>query len=136
MKHLVRNTAFGAIAAAFAATAGAPAFADPPHCPPGHAKKGWCGNGWKADGYDRWRDRDRDRRDERRAYEEGYEDGQRDAIRYNGRYYEDYRVIRDYDRYGLQPPPRGQYYAEVDGQVMMVELATQLVTQLLAEGRY
>lgn len=130
MKHLIRNTAFGVVATAFAASA-APAFADPPHCPPGHAKKGWCGPGWKADGYDQWRDR----RDEQRAYQEGYEDGQRDAIRYNGRYYDDYRVIRDYDRYGLQPPPQGYYYAEADGNVMMVQLATQLVTELLSNRR-
>ncbi|WP_158085686.1 RcnB family protein [Henriciella aquimarina] len=131
MKHLIRTTAFGVVAAAFAASA-APALAKPPHCPPGHAKKGWCGPGWKADGYDQWRDRG----GEQRAYEQGYKDGQRDAIRYDGRYYDDYRVIRDYDRYGLQAPPSGHYYAEVDGDVMMVELATQLVTQLMSNGRY
>lgn len=132
MTRIRKLSAMGAVAAAFAASAGAPAFADPPHCPPGHAKKGWCGPGWKARGYDDWRDR----RDEQRAYDEGYEDGQRDAIRYNGRYYDDYRVIRDYDRYGLNPPPNGYYYAEVDGDVMMVQLATQLVTELLSNGRY
>lgn len=132
MTRLIRYSTFGAIAAAFAVSTGAPALADPPHCPPGHAKKGWCGNGWQADGYDQWRDR----RDEQRAYEEGYEDGRRDAIRHDGRYYDDYRVIRDYDRYGLNRPPEGYYYAEVDGDVMMVELATQLVTQLLSNGRY
>ncbi len=121
----------GAAAAAFAVAAGAPAFADPPHCPPGHAKKGWCGPGWKADGYDQWRQRS----DEQRAYNEGYEDGRRDAIRYDGRYYDDYRVIRDYGRYGLNPPPSGHYYAEVDGDIMMVQLATQLVTELLTGHR-
>lgn len=127
MKNLMRNSAFAAVAAAFAATA-APAFADPSHCPPGHAKKGWCSPD-RAD----YRDRDRfdDRRDEQRAYREGYEDGQRDAIRYNGRIYDDYRVIRDYDRYGLSAPRDGYYYAEVDGDIVMVQLATQLVTQLL-----
>ena len=127
MKNLMRNSAFAAVATAFAATA-APAFADPSHCPPGHAKKGW-GSPDRAD----YRDRDRfdDRRDEQRAYREGYEDGQRDAIRYNGRTYDDYRVIRDYDRYGLSAPRDGYYYAEVDGDIVMVQLATQLVTQLL-----
>ena len=127
MKNLMRNSAFSAAAAAFIATA-APAFADPQHCPPGHAKKGWC-----TPGVDRAHDRDRydDRRDEQRAYNEGYEAGQRDAIRYNGRSYSDYRVIRDYDRYGLSAPRDGYYYAEVDGDVVMVQLATQLVTQLL-----
>lgn len=126
MKNLMRNSAFGAVAAAFIATA-APAFADPPHCPPGHAKKGLC---TPAGDRDHYRHRD-DRRDEQRAYNEGYEAGQRDAIRYNGRSYSDYRVIRDYDRYGLSAPRDGYYYAEVDGDVVMVQLATQLVTQLL-----
>ncbi|WP_018149225.1 RcnB family protein [Henriciella marina] len=131
MKNLMRNSAFAAIATAFAATA-APAFADPPHCPPGHAKKGLCSPAGDR-GHYRDRDRDRwdDRRDEQRAYNDGYEDGQRDAIRYNGRTYRDYRVIRDYDRYGLSAPRDGYYYAEVDGDVVMVQLATQLVTQLL-----
>lgn len=136
MKRMMKYTGLGAVAAAFALSAATPAFAKPPHCPPGHAKKGWCGPGWKADGYDKWRDRDHDRRDEQRAYNEGYEDGQRDAIRYNGRYYDDYTVIRDYDRYGLDRPPNGYYYAEVDGDVMMVQLATQLVTQLLSNRGY
>ena len=130
MKNLVKNSAFGAIAAAFTVAVGAPAFADPPHCPPGHAKKGWCGTS-----YDRWdrRDHDRwdDRRDEERAYRQGYEEGRRDAIRYNGRTYTDYRVIDDYARYDLAPPPQGYYYAERNGDIMMVQLATQLVTQLL-----
>jgi Ni/Co efflux regulator RcnB len=125
MKTLMKNSAFSAIAAAFVATA-APAFADPKHCPPGHAKKGWC-----SSAADRDHDRREERRDERRAYNEGYEDGQRDAIRYNGRTYNDYRVIRDYDRYGLNAPREGYYYAEVDGDVVMVRLATQLVTELL-----
>ncbi|WP_182482226.1 RcnB family protein [Henriciella barbarensis] len=127
MKKLIKFGAYGAAAAAFAATA-TPAFADPQHCPPGHAKKGWCTPGGDRSDY---RDRYDDRRDEQRAYNEGYEDGQRDAIRYNGRTYNDYRVIRDYDRYGLNAPRDGYYYAEVDGDIVMVQLATQLVTQLL-----
>lgn len=99
-----------------------PAFADPPHCPPGHAKKGECG--WRSD------------RAEQRAYEQGYRDAQRDAWR-RGDYLRGddvrYVVIReqDYDRYRLAPPPRGHYYAEVDGQVLLVQAATQLILQVL-----
>ncbi len=113
-------------AMAVGASAFAPAFADPPHCPPGHAKKGECG----------WRDNDRD---ERRAYEQGYRDAQRDAWR-RGDYLRGddvrYVVIRqnDYDRYDLPPPPRGQYYAEVDGQILLVQAATQLILQALNNG--
>ena len=127
MKNLMQNSAFAAVATAFAASA-APAFADPQHCPPGHAKKGWC-----SPANDRAHHRDRwdDRRDEQRAYNEGYEDGQRDAIRYNGRDYYDYRMIRDYDHYGLNAPRTGYGYAEIDGDIVMVQLATQLVTELL-----
>ena len=125
MRHLVKYSAFAAAATAFMVTA-APANADPKHCPPGHAKKGWCSP-------DRHHDRYEDRRDEARAYREGYREGRRDAIRYNGRTYTDYRVIDDYGRYGLNQPPNGYYYAEVDGDIMMVQLATQLVTQLLSQ---
>lgn len=104
---------------------GAVAFADPPHCPPGHEKKGWCSN----DRYD-YRD---DRRDEREAYRDGYEAGKRDAIRYGDRYYDDYRRIDDYRRYGLDAPPRGYYYAQVDNdEVVLVAAATQLITQFLS----
>ena len=128
MKNLKKYAAVSALAAAFTLSLTAPAFADPKHCPPGHAKKGWCSN------YDRGHDHWDDRRDEARAYEEGYREGRRDAIRYNGRYYEDYRVIEDYGRYNLSAPPNGYYYAEVDGDILMVQLATQVVTQLLNGG--
>ena len=93
------------------------AAAEPPHCPPGHAKKGWCDH-----------DRDRAARSEQRAYEEGYHDGQRDAIRYGDRSYNEYQVIRDYDRYGLRAPRDGYYYAELDsGEIVMVAIASQLI---------
>ena len=134
MRHLVKYSAFAAAATAFMFTA-APANADPKHCPPGHAKKGWCSPHHdrydKRDRHDRY-DRYEDRRDEARAYRDGYREGRRDAIRYNGRTYTDYRVIDDYGRYGLNRPPNGYYYAEVDGDIMMVQLATQLVTQLFS----
>ena len=126
MKNLIKFGAYGAAAAAFAATA-TPAMADPKHCPPGHAKKGWCTPAGH-DRHDRWDDR----RDEQRAYNQGYEEGRRDALRYNGRDYYDYRMISDYDRYGLSAPRAGYGYAEIDGDIVMVQLATQLVTQLLS----
>lgn len=107
----------------FAAFAAGAAQADPPHCPPGHAKKGWCDAR-----------QDRDWRDERRAYEDGYRDGQRQARwELNRRLPRDvdYIVVRDYDRYDLGPPPRGHYYAEVDGDILLIQAATQLVLQAL-----
>lgn len=133
MKTL-KYSAFGAAAAAIAISTGATAMAQPKHCPPGHAKKGWCSPAYDRGDYHRYHDRWDDRRDEARAYREGYREGRRDAIRYNGQYYDDYRVIDDYGRYDLAPPPNGYYYAEVDGDIMMVQLATQLVTELLGSG--
>ena len=109
---------------------GLAAFAEPPHCPPGHEKKGWCDNDRRAD---RWDERE-DARERREAYREGYEDGKRDAIHYGDRYYSDYRVIDNYNRYDLSPPPNGYYYAEVDDQVVMVRAATQLITQFFSEN--
>lgn len=88
-----------------------------PHCPPGQAKKGNC---------ERWHDD--------RAYEEGYRDGQRDARWEIGRRLPDdvrYVVVRDYDRYHLRPPPRGHFYAEVDGRILLIQAATQLVLEAL-----
>jgi Ni/Co efflux regulator RcnB len=121
------------VAAAFVASIGAgAAFADPPHCPPGQAKKGNCVL-WYDDGY--WRDY----RDEQRAYNEGFRDGRREGreqARWEiGRRLSDdvdYIVIRDYDRYHLRPPPRGHYYAEVDGRILMIQAATQIVLDALS----
>lgn len=121
------------VASTFVAAFGAgAAFADPPHCPPGQAKKGNCVL-WYDDGY--WRDY----RDEQRAYDEGFRDGRREG-RQEARWEigralprdVDYVVIRDYDRYHLRPPPRGHYYAEVDGRVLLIQAATQMVLDALA----
>ena len=116
------------VAAAFAASIGAgAAFADPPHCPPGQAKKGNCVL-WYDDGY--WRDH----RAEDRAYEQGYRDGRREARWAIGRALPrdiDYIVVRDYDRYHLRPPPRGHYYVEVDGRILIIQAATQIVLDAL-----
>lgn len=124
MTRIYGRTALAAVAAVLIGSA-VPAFADPQHCPPGHEKKGWCNS--HHSGWD-------DGRDEARAYREGYEEGRRDAIRYGERYYSDYDVIEDYGRYGLNPPPNGYYYARVDDDILMVQLATQVVTQLLSNN--
>jgi Ni/Co efflux regulator RcnB len=121
------------VAAAFVASIGAgAAFADPPHCPPGQAKKGNCVL-WYDDGY--WRDY----RDEQRAYDEGFRDGRREG-RLQARWEighrlpddVDYVVVRDYDRYHLRAPPRGHYYAEVDGRILLIQAATQMVLDALS----
>lgn len=106
------------------------AAADPKHCPPGHEKKGWCDNDRVRDYRDRddWYD---DRRDEQRAYNDGYRDGQRAAIRYGDRSYTNYRVINDYQRYGLRAPPTGQYYAQMDDDIVLVMAATQLIQEFI-----
>jgi Ni/Co efflux regulator RcnB len=110
----------------------ATAFADPPHgCPPGLARQGRC-----DEHRSRHRDRDdryEDRRDEAEAYRAGYEDGQRDAWRAGDRLHGNYNVIRsyEYDRYGLQPPPNGFYYAKVDDDVLLVSAATQIISELI-----
>lgn len=121
----------------------AAASAAPDHCPPGHAKKGWCAAGYghharyRADrGHHRY-DHRPERRDEARAYREGYEDGRREALR-RGHYIPhgaNYRVIEDYRRYGYDQPPYGYQYAEVDGEVLMVQIATQLIAQALTGTR-
>jgi Ni/Co efflux regulator RcnB len=116
----LRTLALAAITACFASGT---AVAQP-HCPPGQAKKGNC---------ERWYD-DRYYRSDDRAYEEGYRDGRRDARWEIGRRLPDdvrYIVLRDYDRYHLRPPPRGHYYAEVDGRILLIQAATQLVLEAL-----
>ena len=104
-----RIATLSALAAIMTLTAAGPAFAD--------------------HGHHKWKKHKHHQAD--RAYEQGYRDGRHDAIRYRDRAYTDYYVIEDYHRYNLAPPPHGYYYARVDGDVVMVQLATQLVTQLL-----
>lgn len=121
-------------------------------CPPGLAKKGWCekyphysGSHWTrrddADGNYRYRrddDRERallrqDRLDD--IYEEGYRDGRRDALRIGERLNSDrYRVLDRslyYDRYGRRLDD-GYYYAEADGQRLLVDIATGAIIDLLS----
>lgn len=106
--------------------------AGPKHCPPGHEMKGWCSS---SNGYYKspdYRDRDRDRL--RRAYEQGYRDGQRNAWAVGEPFPRDryeYRVLSDYDTYGLRRPPEGYYYAEVDGDILLIQAATSIISALV-----
>jgi len=112
----------GLAAAGLALMAGAPALAEPPHCPPGHERQGRCVSGEGHDARDT----------AARAYEEGYRDGQRDAWHVGDRFdREEYVVIRDYGQRGLNPPPHGHYYVQVDNEVLMIEAATRLVAGLV-----
>ena len=128
---MIRTIALSTLAAGLLAAG--PAAADPRHCPPGHEKKGWCSSdyGYYRDGDARARDRDR----LREAYEAGYRDGQRDAWSLGRRLDGDYRVLRDYGTYGLRQPPQGYYYAEIDGDVLLIEAATRIVSALV-NSRY
>lgn len=42
-----------------------------------------------------------------------------------------YRVIHDYGRYRLAPPRRGHYYADVDGDILLIAAATGLIVWAL-----
>lgn len=99
------------------------AAAQPAHCPPGHAMKGWCDTG---DGSARFRDRND-------AYEEGYRDAL-DDLRVGTRLPRDrYRILsRDsyYDRYGRRLDDR-YYYAEADGERLLIEAATGAIVDML-----
>lgn len=117
-----RHLLIPAAAAGLFLLAGTPALADPPHCPPGHARQGLCEPG----GY-----RDR-HHDETRAYEQGYRDGMHDAWHVGDRFdREEYVVIRDYQRYGLTPPPHGHYYVAVDDDVLLINAATRIIADLM-----
>ena len=104
--------------------------ADPPNCPPGLAKKDRCG---QFPHYDRSFDRDRDFEDALDdAYEEGFRDGR--DFRIGDRLSRDrYRILdRDtyYDRYGRRLDDR-YYYAEADGERLLIEAATGAIVDLL-----
>lgn len=42
-----------------------------------------------------------------------------------------YRVVHDYHRYRLAPPRRGHYYADVDGEILLIAAATGLIVWAL-----
>lgn len=93
------------------------------------------------------------RYDERRAYHQGVRDGRRQAYgdhyqpgfrsdysRYGrGQYLPpEYRtyVIRDYDRYGYPPPPRGSRYVRVGQDTYLTQIATGLILNAFLGGGY
>lgn len=109
------------------------AKAEPPGCPPGLAKQGRCGEHFSR--HDRAGSRDGLRRQNNLgdAYEEGYRDAL-DDLRIGTRLPRDrYRVLdRDlyYDRYGRRLDDR-YYYAEADGERLLIEAATGAIVDLL-----
>jgi Ni/Co efflux regulator RcnB len=135
------------MAGLIAASAVAPAFADPP--------RGRHDRGRDHDRRDDRRDHRRDeRRDDRHNYRDGYRDGRHDDRRndrWNGRgwydtrgshhswgrgdyfryrpSYSNYVVVNDYHRYRLPPPRYGQhYYRDNDtGEILLIAAATGLV---------
>ncbi|WP_239031767.1 RcnB family protein [Paroceanicella profunda] len=90
------------------------ALADPHGCPPGLAKKG-CMPPGQAKKYDH--DGHRGRDDHAPRYRVGY------PIPSGV----DYVIIRDYDRYGLRPPARGERYVRVDNEILRVADTTYKV---------
>ena len=108
----------------------------------------WRGGDRDRDGrYERWERRaDHNRWDGGRYTErERYNDrrrGYRDQYRDNRRYYRgatlpyEYRsrwYVRDYNRYGYAPPPRGYGYYRTDtGDVVLAALATGVIISLLS----
>jgi len=109
----------------------------------------WRGDRDRDGRYERWERRaDRNRHDggrytERERYND-YRRGARDQrrdYRQDRRYYRggtlpyQYRsnwYIRDYNRYGYAPPPRGYGYYRTDtGDIVMAALATGLIVSLL-----
>ena len=115
----------------------------------------WRGGGDRdRDGrYERWERRD-DRRHDRREYrhDRRYDDRRYDDRRYYGHPYgnaygqrrwyrgatipHNYRsswYVRDYNRYGYGPPPRGYGYYRTDtGDVVIAALATGVILSLLS----
>jgi len=107
----------------------------------------WRGGGDRdRDGrHERWERRD-DRRDDRRDHRRDnrrWDDRRHDDRRYdNRRYYRgatlpyEYRsrwYVRDYNRYGYGPPPRGYGYYRTDtGDVVLAALATGVIISLLS----
>ncbi len=120
----VKAAAISAFVLALGATG---AFAAPGHCPPGHAKKGWCGNDNGRPAAQRQHD-DRD-------YREGYRDGRHDerhSWRRGERVSPDrYVVIDGWRDRGLPRPPSGHRYVRVDGDILLVAIATNVIAEVL-----
>ena len=107
----------------------------------------WRGDRDHDGRYERW-----ERRSDHNRYDGGrytnreryndYRRGQRDQYRDHRRYYRgatlpyEYRsrwYVRDYNRYGYGPPPRGYGYYRTDtGDVVIAALATGVILSLLS----
>lgn len=108
----------------------------------------WRGGDRDRDGrYERWERRD-DRRDDRRDSRR-WDDRRHDDRRYDNRRsygqsrwnrgstipynYRSSWYVRDYNRYGYGPPPRGYGYYRTDtGDVVLAALATGVIISLLS----
>ena len=135
----MKKTNLFVIGAVALATLAAPVAASAQH---------WRGGDRDRDGrYERWERRsdhnrwDGGRYTNRERYND-YRRGQRDQYRDSRRYYRgatlpyEYRsrwYVRDYNRYGYGPPPRGYGYYRTDtGDVVIAALATGVILSLLS----
>jgi len=104
-------------------------FAGPQGCPPGHFKKGECGQTQqRLDGRGDHDRRDHDRADSDRGHDHGrHHDWKRGERIGPSRYV----VLYRYRDYGYQPPPRGHHYVQVDGDVLLIAIASGIIADIL-----
>lgn len=127
------------------------ALAEPRGCPPGQAKKGACGDGPSQQRHDDRRDHGRDdqgrgdqgRHDQGRADQGRGDHDRRDYSRSHDRSrHHDWKrgqriapsryvVIERYRDYGYQPPPRGYRYVRVDGDVLLIAIASGVIADII-----
>ncbi|WP_241650212.1 RcnB family protein [Rosenbergiella collisarenosi] len=79
-----------------------------------------------------WRDHDRDHHS-RYAERDFYYGGHhfRPGGRYPHRYYQDRYWVNDWHRHGLGPPPHGQRWANINGNYVLIAVATGVITSLI-----
>lgn len=83
-------------------------------------------NDWRRGQRDQRRDYRHDRRDEYR-YDRRWQRGATIPYQYRQNWY-----VRDYNRYGYAPPPRGYgYYRTDEGDVVLALIATGVILSLL-----
>lgn len=77
-----------------------------------------------------WRDRDHHSRyAERDFYYGGHHF--RPGGRYPHRYYQDRYWVNDWHRHGLGTPPHGQRWANINGNYVLIAVATGVITSLI-----
>ena len=90
---------------------------------------------WNRDHRDARNERwDREHRDQRAMGAYGYHHwrrGDRLPDQYRRREY----VVNDWGRYNLQPPPRGYQWMNVDGNYLLVAIASGLIANLVLNSR-